>query len=270
MRVHIFDVEHGECSAIETPSGELILIGAGHNSSTNWRPSNWLRQRQQKPHCLVLSNLDKDHLSDLPNFEPHIRPTSIKRNNYVNPDWIERLKIAQSGEVHDSVQTALSWMRDVFTGESITPDYGMEKVFFHHSPLTFQDTNNLSVVTFIAYNNVGIMFPGDIETAGWKKFLEDQNFQGCLARTNILIASHHGRRTGYCNEVFRYCRPHAVIISDKSVMHETQEHNLYAQHCSGLNFGGTIRQVLTTRNDGKITIDIPPSGSYTVHINQSY
>lgn len=270
MRVHIFDVEHGECNAIETPSGELILIGAGHNSSTNWRPSNWLRQRQQIPHCLVLSNLDKDHLSDLPSFEPHIRPVSIKRNDYVNPDWIEMLKIAQSGEVHGSIQTALSWMRDIFTGGPISPNYGMEKMFFHHSPLTFQDTNNLSVVTFIAYNNVGIMFPGDLETVGWKKFLEDQNFQVCLTKTKILIASHHGRRTGYCNEIFRYCKPDVVIVSDKSVMHETQEHNLYDQHCSGLNFGGTIRKVLTTRNDGKITIDIPPFGLYTVYVNQSY
>src|SRR5215471_17396313 len=66
MRVHIFDVEHGECNALETPSGELILIGVGHNSSTNWRPSSWLKQRRQRPSWIILSNLDRDHLSDLP------------------------------------------------------------------------------------------------------------------------------------------------------------------------------------------------------------
>lgn len=71
---YIFDVEHGECNAIETPSGHLILIGAGHDSSTNWRPSTWLKQREQRPHCIVLNNIDEDHLSDLSNFESLIIP----------------------------------------------------------------------------------------------------------------------------------------------------------------------------------------------------
>ncbi|WP_148202546.1 hypothetical protein [Syntrophus aciditrophicus] len=270
MKIHIFDVEHGECNAIETPSGHLFLIGTGHNSSTNWRPSTWVSWRNQRPHCIVLTNLDKDHLSDLSNFEPHLRPDTIKRNDYVNPQWIEDMKYEESGEVHSGVQTALDWMSNVFNGEVITPDYGMEKLFFYHSPILFQDTNNLSVVTFVRYNNIGIMFPGDIETAGWKEFLKDPSFVNCLLRTNILIASHHGRETGYCSEIFNYCRPDAVIISDKSIVHGTQSHDLYSQHCSGLDFGGKIRKVLTTRNDGKITIDLPAIGPYTVYINQSY
>lgn len=114
------------------------------------------------------------------------------------------------------------------------------------------------------------MFPSDIETAGWQEFLKDQSFLNYLRRTNILIASHHGREGGYCKETFNYCKPHTVIVSDKSVMHDTQNTNLYEQHCSGLDFGGNIRKVLTTRNDGKITIDIPATGNYTVYINQSY
>lgn len=270
VRIHIFDVEHGECNAIETPSGNLVLIGAGHNSTTNWRPSTWLRQRNQRPHCIVLSNLDQDHLSDLSNFEPYIRPIIIKYNNFVNPDWVESKKIEESGEVPEGVKTALHWIRTVFTGALVNPNYGMEITYFHHSPTTFQDTNNLSVVTFISYNGVGVMFPGDLEAAGWREFLKNQTFFDCLRRTKILIASHHGRESGYCREVFNYCKPHAVIISDKPIMHETQNHNLYAQHCSGLNFRGNLRKVLTTRNDGKITIDIPAFGNYTVYINQGY
>jgi len=269
-RIHIFDVDHGECNAIETPSGDLVLIGVGHNSSTNWRPSNWLKQRNQKPHCIVLSNLDRDHLSDLPNFEPHIRPITIKHNNFVNPDWVERKKIEESGNVDEGVQTALHWIRNIYTGAAVSPNYGMEIAYFHHSSKLFQDTNNLSVVTFISYNGVGVMFPGDLEAAGWKEFLKDQKFVNCLRHTNILVASHHGRESGYCREVFNYCAPHAVVVSDKPVMHETQNHNLYAQHCSGLNSSGNPRKVLTTRNDGKITIDVPLFGNYTVYINQSY
>lgn len=270
MVLHVFDVEHGECNVIETPSGDIVMIGVGHNSTTNWRPSDWFRSRNLRPSWIVLSNLDRDHLSDLPSFEPHLRPSVIKRNNNVTPGWVRSLKIAQSGKVHDSVQTALDWMENVFTGSRISPNFGMETQFFHHSPQTFQDTNNLSVVTFVCHNGCGILFPGDLETAGWKEFLKNSEFLGCLERTKILIASHHGRKNGYCEEVFNYCSPHVVIISDKHVSHDTQDHHLYQSHCSGLNFSGVRRKVLTTRSDGKMTVYVPASGNYTVYLQQTY
>jgi len=264
-RIHIFDVEHGECNAIETPSGDLILIGAGHNSSTNWRPSNWLRQRNQKPHCVILSNLDSDHLSDLSNFEPDIRPICIKYNSYVNPDWVEDTKVEESGEIHKGVQTALYWIRNVFTGGPKYHNYGMEIAYFYHSPTQFNDTNNLSVVTFIAYGGIGVLFPGDLEVLGWKEHLKNPKFVNCLRRTKILIASHHGRKSGYCAEVFNYCSPDVVVISDKSIEYDTQAHNLYQQHTTGLRFSnGELRKVLTTRSDGKMTIEINPDGTYTL------
>lgn len=270
MRVHIFDVEHGECNVIETPNGKTILIGAGHNSTTNWRPSRWFNQNRLPLTCVVLTNLDRDHLSDLPNFEPSLRPEVIRKNHSINPDWLERKKIEESGEVHPGVQTALHWIRNVFTGPGITLDYGIEKKHFTHSPSTFKDTNNLSVVTFVSYGGVGIMFPGDLETAGWEEFLKNEEFVDCLKRTSLFIASHHGREGGYCRDVFEHCKPHAVIISDKPVVHDTQDHDLYGEHCGGLDFSGTTRKVLTTRNDGKITIEVPADGDFTVYVNQNY
>ena len=246
------------------------MIGVGHNSTTNWRPSDWLRRRGLEPSCIVLSNLDRDHLSDLPRFEPHLRPSAIKRNNNVTAEWVRALKIAQSGEVHDSVETALHWMENVFTGPPISPNFGMELKFFNHSPQIFQDTNNLSVVTFVFYNEFGILFPGDLETAGWREFLKNSDFLNYLKRTSILIASHHGRKNGYCEDVFNYCSPHVVIISDKPVSHETQNHSLYQNHCSGLNSSGVTRRVLTTRSDGKMTIDVPETGNYILRVRQRY
>lgn len=270
-RIHIFDVEHGECNIIETPNGYTILIGVGHNSTTDWRPSKWFNQRKLSPTCVVLSNLDGDHLSDLPNFEPNLRPYVIRKNHHINPDWVSRKKIEESGKIHPGVKTALDWIKNVFTGSGITIDYGVEKKHFVHPPTKFNDLNNLSIVTFISYAGVGILFPSDIEKAAWLEFLKEQEFIDCLRRTKIFIASHHGRISGYCAEVFNYCSPDVVIISDKSIVHDTQAHNLYQQHASGFQFkNGIKRKVLTTRNDGKITIDIPITGKYTVYINQSY
>ena len=35
-------------------------------------------------------------------------------------------------------------------------------------------------------------------------------------------------------------------------------------------FGGNLRKVITTRKDGKMTLDIPDAGNYTLYIQQSY
>ena len=267
MRIHIFDVEHGECSAIETPSGHLILIGLGHNSTTGWRPSDWVRQRNQRPSLVVLTNLDRDHVSDIENFEPHLRPESLMANRHIDPGWLKALKIRESGQVDQAVETALNWMSSVYTGGPFVRDYGMEIQYFYNSPAQFQDTNNLSVVTFIKHNQCRVLFPGDLESAGWKALLSNPAFVMCLSQTNLLVASHHGRAGGYCAEIFQHCRLQAVVISDKAIVHDTQDHNLYGPHCSGIAFpGGEVRRVLTTRTDGKITVEVPLIGSATVSL----
>jgi beta-lactamase superfamily II metal-dependent hydrolase len=124
MQVHIFDVEHGECNIIETPTGHTILIGAGHNSSTNWRPSDWLQNKGLGLTHAILNHLDEDHLSDLPNFEPEFRPTYITRNFDVDPLLIFNQK-QQEGGVGNGFVTATHWSANIFTGPRIALNYGM-------------------------------------------------------------------------------------------------------------------------------------------------
>ena len=59
MKVHIFDVEHGNCCAIEFSSGECMMIDCGHNSSTGWRPSRWVLSKGGELTNLTISNFMK-------------------------------------------------------------------------------------------------------------------------------------------------------------------------------------------------------------------
>ena len=99
-----------------------------------------------------------------------------------------------------------------------------------------------------------IVIPGDLEEPGWKKLLLLKDFRDELNRVNTFVASHHGRESGYCKEVFDYCRPNVIIFSDSSIVHSTQEMtNIYSRHANGIMFNGESRKVLTTRNDGSLT-----------------
>ena len=83
------------------------------------------------------------------------------------------------------------------------------------------------------------------------KFKRRKAFRSHLRRTKIFVASHHGRRSGYCKEVFDHCTPSCVIFSDSDKVHATQDTtSLYQSHATGVSFNGKTRYVLTTRNVG--------------------
>jgi competence protein ComEC len=87
--------------------------------------------------------------------------------------------------------------------------------------------------------------------------LQNKAFQYWLRETNLLIAPHHGRPTGYLEEAFQYLSPKLIVISDKE---QTKGRQLtkrapYRDHAKGVKLeDGTFRRVLTTRGDGRIRV----------------
>ncbi len=114
-----------------------------------------------------------------------------------------------------------------------------------------------------------ILFPGDLETPAWEAHLRNAAFIAELRNTTILVASHHGRENGFCQEAFAHLRPQAVVISDKPVIHDTQEmvpRYRRAVIGDGIRVTNEVnrRHVLTTRCDGDILFRIEQDGNYTV------
>ena len=252
-------MEHGACASVHTPSGHLILLDCGHNSTTNWRPSSWLASQGVRPELLIVSNLDEDHVSDLRNVDRLCAPNRFYTNSTIPPDFVVREKSAGGG-MGQGISAAVSYMRS-----AVVPappiNFGLELYRFEHPYPLFTDFNNLSVVTFFFYAGHGIIFPGDIEQRAWRVFLANAEFRQCLSRVNLFVASHHGRQNGFEPTVFDHCRPEIVLVSDKSVSHGTQlTSGRYGAYARGVMFGRTRRDVLTTRNDGAISISIDRNG----------
>ena len=265
MEVHIFDVEHGSCAAVITPSGRLMLIDAGHNDTTGWRPSQWVAARQQPIACQVITNFDEDHVTDLPNLCRAVSIETWKMNWRVTPEWVRREK-AEKGGMGRGVARAIQELAAIRDTPAVTTDWGAgcDVRWFSHPVTLTADENYLSVVTFIHCGDIRIVFGGDLTAKGWWDFLTDPTFIAYLRTTNILVASHHGREDGYCPEVFEYCRPAVIVASDKSVQYETQMVD-YSQHASGITWNGTDRRYyLTTRKDGKLTITQRLQGGFHI------
>lgn len=256
MRIEIYDVAHGACASILKDDGRLLMVDCGHNDETDFHPSSYLlREGHHTVQALFISNYDRDHFSDLPNLRSGLHIESLYRNRSINSAQLRALKL-QSGPIGVAMESLLQ-MIDEYSGDIgvDSPIFDTGITTFSNPYPSFDDTNNLSLVTFLNYRNINIVFPGDLECAGWTQLLLNSAFREALSKVQIFVASHHGRESGYCPEVFDYCNPQIVIISDDVIQYDTQEAVDYAVHARGVSWpDGTVRRVLTTRNDGMISI----------------
>lgn len=281
MRLRIWDVEHGACAMLHhvmpTPAGDvagrLAMIDSGNAS--DWSPSTFIRQSlgRTRVDYLFITNADQDHMSDLKALEDTgIDVNVLFRNPSYTGDQLRAIKLGGGPLTRDATWYAAAC--GAFNQPVQEPfDQHMggitATVFWNPYPI-FTDTNNLSLVVFIRYGAFSILFPGDLEKAGWRALLQRPDFRQQLTNLDILVASHHGRENGFCADVFDHCTPQAVVISDKPIKHETQVgmvpdySNVSSSVGVRVHTTGKMRHVLTTRRDGWIQFDVNDNGGFSV------
>ncbi|HEX3486020.1 MAG TPA: hypothetical protein VHT51_13230 [Micropepsaceae bacterium] len=266
MKITIFNVEHGACALISSDTGLHALVDCGHNSTTGWRPSVALPAMGINSLAgMFITNYDEDHVSDLPYLRERVGIQILYRNPTVSGPQLLALKNADRppGRGIDSLIT----MTGIFTAPVISqPNWGniTFSLYWNNFPGDFVDENNLSVALFVHHPNLTVLFPGDLEKAGWRRLLQNTQFVQELQRVHVLVASHHGRENGCCEELFEYSRwnPQITIVSDDFKQFETQETtSWYRARSRGIPFDGGIRKVFTTRSDGNIFLEASGFGA---------
>ena len=264
MKLEIFNVEHGACALLTNDHGQRMMIDCGHNTSTGWKPGTYLKSiGVHYLEMLWITNYDEDHVSGINDLLDNVIVDTFGRNTDISPALITHLKR------NNTPGPGIARLIDTLSKCSppgVTPPgrgfpvvHGVTTQSFWNPYPQFQDENNLSLVLKITFGGTVIMFTGDMELSGWKALLQRTDFQNALAGIDIYVASHHGREDGYCEEMFKHFTPNTprfVVVSDKSIVHETQKSGpLYAAKAFGGNFNGeNNRKLITTRSDGSMVI----------------
>lgn len=260
LDIKIFDVDHGFSAAIDCYNHKTILLDVGFNSRNGFSP--WQRILKQKCHavdCLIMPVYVQEHLEGIPELFEHLLAAGININQVI-------LNPTLRTDEFPLLQGTLSWSRNPLAvtaklhpecrrvSQSMKID-DIDFVFFWNAQETCQDLRDLSLVTFLSYEDINIILPSDLKTDGWHTLLQCEDFCQRLRQVNIFVAANHGHEDGYCPEVFNYCRPDVVIVSNEacqclsSVMLER-----YKNHAKGAPNGVCDRKVLTTHENGTITI----------------
>lgn len=272
--LQIIDVKHGACALLTVPSpngGYLrMMIDCGQSVANGFFPGKHLKKlNARRLDQLVITNYDEDHVSGFPDLvEENIDVGWLCRNRSVTPADIKRLKTedGMGGGIDalvrrlESIDARPKGMAEILYPPQAPVLPGVEQMFFWNTygVSQFEDENNLSLVMFLTIHGVTFLFPGDMECAGFENLLTRQDFRTWVAKTDVLIASHHGRANGICPDMFdrHRCIPELVVISDDYKQYATQETtNYFGSKALGIaNFRGKPgrRLVLTTRDDGEI------------------
>jgi beta-lactamase superfamily II metal-dependent hydrolase len=255
MDLKIFDVEHGACALLTCNNSARLMIDCGHNASTGWYPGTYLKgQGISQIEGLAITNYDEDHVSGIANLFTNVSVLSLYRNPSVSSETIHQLK-SDTG-VGQGILFLGERIKNTFTGGPADASVfqGLQIWWHYNQYPSFDDENNLSYVVFLKCFGVGVLFPGDVEGAGWRSLMATPQFITVLGDTSVLVASHHGRQNGWCDELRKYCNPYYVVVSDKGYMHDSQETvPLYRAIAKGGPFRSEPeRRVLTTRSDGRI------------------
>lgn len=232
MRFEILNVEHGFCAYAVGSDGGVLLFDCGHSPVS--RPSTYLPARGiTHIRRFFVMNYDEDHISDLVAVRRNLHIEILTRNASLTSSQIRSLKTPPIS----AAMRELLEMIDSYTGTGAPhrlEPAGLKVWVFHNNYPTFTDTNNLSLLIFLNVGNVSFVLGGDLERAGWLELLRNPRVRELLRQVDVFIASHHGRESGYCPEVFDYCKPRLVVISDSAIRHDTQVMaSTYEKHASG-------------------------------------
>ena len=279
MALRIWDVEHGACAmlhhVLNAVAGRLAMIDSG--DTCGWTPAGFItgNLRRRGLDYLFITNADQDHMSGLQGlWDAGISVPVMHHNPTFGAAAFAAVK-RQSGPLTRDAQRYMQNL-DTFTEPIRFPFNagmgGITATMFYNPWPQFQKTNDLSLVVFVKFGPFGILFPGDLERQGWRNQLLDPRFRAMLSDVDVLVASHHGRESGYCEDVFTYCHPQAVVMSDKSVVHDTQNmaqtyrNEVIKRHPDGVfvRSSGRNRHVLTTRRDGWIQFEVTEQGKFAI------
>jgi beta-lactamase superfamily II metal-dependent hydrolase len=266
LKIVVWDVQHGNAIYMRTPGGKDFMfdIGTGSygDSDYEFSPLLHLKNNWNVGYLdgVIITHPHRDHLDDIFNFDklnPQIlyRPTHLSEKD-IRAGNQERDKdiIDEYTAINNRFTSPIDPTTDAFLPAN---NGGVQIDVFVPRSCSTSNLNNHSIVTVVSFAESKIIIPGDNEPPSWNELLGRPSFISAIKGTDILIAPHHGRDSGFSSELFKNISPRLTIISDGPS--STTASNKYSNHSSGWTVhkrsgGKEERKCVTTRKDGVIEV----------------
>ncbi len=283
----VFNVQHGHATYIKFPNGNhwMIDVGKGKLGETNldFSPLSHLRYRYgvSRLDRLIITHPHHDHIEDIGNLHltpplvvtapRHLTAAEVRADNPKN----------QLSEVEEYLRLLNSASEPLQPAQDPELAQNAGNVWvrtFYPSEKAATNLNNHSIVTVLKYAKTKVLIPGDNEPPSWRELLEIPAFVSAIKDTDILLAPHHGRESGFCEDIFEHFTPRLTIISDARGV-ETSATDKYRNKGDGVGMvvshrsgeEDETRHTVSTKNDGGIAVwlgyDESGNALYNISVN---
>ena len=279
MKLIVFDVGNAFCSLVSSPNGYGLMVDCGSNEDKEnpvdaiRRYRDWLQLRSYVTRqgvsyplgLLHITHPDEDHVRNAVRIKKELTPYLMQKTR-----WEE---FPDGQEIHSEYRSLLDNPYRGSNPETVDWGFDINKTFSipievvrNHPNLKDKVRNNSSILRYIACNGVKVLFTGDLESVGWEWLIaHDHDFvQTIKCGVDILIAPHHGHKSGFPKALFDIIGNVKMVIHSKDSEADkdgTDVASQYSNYASGviyrvINGGKYQGRVVTTRSNGNICIEI--------------
>lgn len=210
MKIHFVDVGQGDCSLIITQQNKKILIDGG-GSNTGFDVGEQillpylLDRKILELDFVLISHFDSDHCKGvftvLENMK--VKNVCVSKKGQESENYEFFLEIVKNRKLNVIyVQPG-----DILTIDKFTK---LEILWTGSNEITDNIINNYSITCELIYNNVKVLFTGDIEALAEKKIANIYNLQ--QLNCDILKVAHHGSKTSSIDEILNKIKPKIALI----------------------------------------------------------
>ena len=275
MQLNMWNVDHGSAAYVSTPNGKRFIFDLGTLGELSIL-NNLKGAGINFVDSITITHPHMDHIDDILNLDG-LAFTTLCTPRHLTEDDIRGGNPNLMGEPEAKIRKYL-WIRDHYaypvdpSSDATLPqnNAGVRVQIFCPNQSSTSNLNNHSVVTFLEYEGLKILIPGDNEAPSWEELLSYSDFREAISGVNVLVAAHHGRESGFHRPLFDYFNPYITLVSDGRVV-GTSVTGKYDEVTIGWPVqrrgDGTRhqRKCLTTRNDGMIIVKVsrnPSGGCY--------
>lgn len=272
LKLVVWDVQHGSAAYLKTPNGKHITVDLGTGSfkskERDFSPLRHLKTRWSVAQLdyVIITHPHLDHIDDILNFDllsprvlsrpRHLTADDVWANNR-NADRDIRQKVEKYLELNQRYSEPIPQGYDI----SDPANYGGVDIrVFTPTMSPTSNINNHSLVVVISFENCKVLLPGDNEPPSWTELLDRSNFREAIAGTDVLIAPHHGRDSGFHRDLFNHISPLLTVISDGRFLDTsaTDRYRAVTREWTVHRRNGSDekRRCVSTRNDGVVEIDM--------------
>lgn len=281
MKLIVYDVGNAACSIIKSPNGYGMMIDCGCNSDKpnpvdsflfqkDWhgiRPYTTLNGQNYSLGLLHITHPDDDHVRNAKKIKSELPPYLLQKRDFeefpqtesINEDYKKYIDKKYRGNNPEKID----WGFDIDKTFRIPMD-----TLLNDETLNKKIKNNSSILRFLKYQEISVLYAGDLEKEAWDWLATHNNdFRDTISRNGvgILIAPHHGHKSGFPSALFDLCGNVNVVIHSKGSegsIDGTNVSNQYSGWALGVNYINLndksyySGKVLTTRSNGNIYIEI--------------